>query len=82
MRTTLTLDDDVAAAIEQRRRERRHSLKQEVNELIRVGLMHVDEPTAAGAGFRVEPLNIGECLVNDFDDVSALLAMAEGEDYH
>jgi hypothetical protein len=43
--------------------------------------MHVDEPTPAGTGFRVEPLNIGECLVNDFDDVSALLAMAEGEDY-
>jgi hypothetical protein len=81
MRTTLTLEDDVAAAIDHRRRERNHSLKQEVNELIRVGLLHVDDKRPKAPRFRVEPLDIGECLVDNFDDVSAVLAMAEGEDY-
>ncbi len=78
MRTTLTLEDDVAAAIEHRRRERQHSLKQEVNELIRVGLLHVDEKSAKKAPrFRVEPLDAGGLLI-DIDDVSAALDIAEG----
>ena len=81
MRTTLTLDDDVAAAIERRRRELQHSLKQEVNDLIRAGLTHVEQEQGETPRFRVEPLNIGECLIDNFDDISAVLAIAEGEDY-
>jgi len=77
MRTTLTLDDDVAAAIEHRRRDRNHTLKQEVNELIRVGLLHTDEKPAEAGRFRVEPLDVGELLI-DIDDVSAALDRAEG----
>jgi hypothetical protein len=77
MRTTLTLDDDVAAAIERRRREHNHSLKQEVNELIRVGLMHADAAVSEPPRFRVEPLDAGGLLI-DVDDVSAALDIAEG----
>jgi Ribbon-helix-helix protein, copG family len=44
MRITITLDDDVAAALERRRREHNQSLKQVVNELLRIGLQHTDEP--------------------------------------
>jgi hypothetical protein len=77
MRTTLTLDDDVAAAIEHRRLKRNHSLKQEVNELIRVGLQHVDEPRRETPCFRVEPLDTGGLLI-DIDDVSTALDIAEG----
>jgi plasmid stability protein len=80
MRTTLTLDDDVAAAIEHRRREHRHSLKQEVNELIRVGLQHVDEPPPETPPFRVEPLDVGGLLV-DIDDMGPVLDMMDVEDW-
>jgi plasmid stability protein len=80
MRTTLTLDDDVAAALEQRRRASRHTLKQEVNDLLRAGLAHLEE-TRPATTFRVEPLRIGKSLVENFDDVSAVLALAEGERY-
>ena len=38
MRTTLTLDDDVAAALERLRRARDASLKDVVNEVLRRGL--------------------------------------------
>ena len=38
MRTTLTLDDDVAAALERLRRARDASLKDVVNEVLRGGL--------------------------------------------
>ncbi len=77
MRTTLTLDDDVAAAIEHRRQEHNRSLKQEVNELIRVGLMYADQPRQETPRFRVEPLDTGGLLI-DIDDVSTALDIAEG----
>jgi DNA-binding HxlR family transcriptional regulator len=77
MRTTLTLDDDVAAAIERRRRELQHSLKQEVNDLIRAGLTRVEQEREEAPRFRVEPLPVGELLI-PVDDVSAALDVAEG----
>lgn len=82
MRTTLTLDEDVSAAVERRRRELDHTLKQEVNDLIRAGLAHVeDERPVVAPGLGVEPWDAGECLVGSLDDVSAVLAIAEGEDH-
>lgn len=81
MRTTLTLEDDVVAALERRRREFDHSLKQEVNELIRAGLIHVEQEQPKTPRFKVEPLDIGECLIDNVDDISAVLAIGEGEDY-
>jgi len=77
MRTTLTFDDDVAAAIERRRRELDHSLKQEVNELIRAGLIHVEQEQPQTPRFRVEPLPVGDLLM-PIDDISAALDAAEG----
>lgn len=83
MRTTLTLDDDVAAAIERRRRELDHTLKQEVNDLIRAGLAQIEQEDRRRERlprFRVEPFDVGELLV-DVDDVSAALEVAEGPWY-
>jgi hypothetical protein len=40
VRTTVTLDDDVAAAAERLRRERHIGLSEAVNELARAGLRH------------------------------------------
>lgn len=80
MRTTLTLEDDVAAAIEQRRREHRHSLKREVNELLRVGLQHVDELRPEVTEFRVEPLDVGGLLI-DIDDMGAVQEIFDAEDW-
>ncbi len=77
MRTTLTLDDDVAAVIERRRHELRHSLKQEVNDLIRLGLIHIEQEKSQTPRFRVEPLPVGELLI-PVDDVQGALDIAEG----
>ena len=43
MRTTLTIDEDVAIIIARRRRERETGLKEEINHLLRVGMAHADE---------------------------------------
>lgn len=77
MRTTLTLDDDVAAAIEHRRQELDHSLKEEVNDLLRAGLAHVEKARAKAPRFRVEPVDVGELLI-PVDNVSEALEVAEG----
>ncbi len=78
MRTTLTLEPDVVAQLERRRRERHSSLKAEVNHLLRVGLEHERETaeTAAPERFRVEPFSVGELLI-DVDDVTAALDLIE-----
>jgi plasmid stability protein len=81
MRTTLTLDDDVAAAVERRRREHQHSLKHEVNELLRVGLLNVDREEPASPGLRVEPWDGGECLFPNIDNVAEVLSIVEGDDH-
>ena len=44
MRTTLTIDDDIAARIEERRRTDGQSLKQVVNQLLREGLRSSERP--------------------------------------
>ncbi len=77
MRTTLTLDPDVASQIERRRRERGTSLKQEVNELLRSGLA-ADAPEPSD--YRLPTFEVGELLI-PIDDVHGALAIAEGDDY-
>lgn len=49
MRTTLTLDDDVAAMLEQVRKKQKISLKAAINTALRQGLVGMNKP-ANGAG--------------------------------
>jgi hypothetical protein len=49
MRTTLTLDDDVAAVLERLRKSRDANLKDLVNEALRRGLVQSDQTTRAFA---------------------------------
>ncbi|HEV3072738.1 MAG TPA: hypothetical protein VGY76_15070 [Solirubrobacteraceae bacterium] len=81
MRTTLTLDDDVAVAVERRRREHGHSLKEEVNELLRVGLLNVERTPAQSPRPSFEPLQAGECLLPNIDNIAEVLSIAEGDEH-
>jgi len=67
MRTTVTLDDDVAAAVEQLRRRRSVGLSEAVNELIRAGLTSrrarpAFRQRSAALGLHVDVANIAEAL--------------------
>jgi hypothetical protein len=80
VRTTLTLDPDVAAELERRRRQHNRSLKEEVNHLLRLGLLHADDERRAGASsFRTQPASVGRLLIGDLDDVADALQRAEGD---
>jgi predicted transcriptional regulator len=81
MRTTLTLDDDVAAKIERLRKTRDQSLKDLVNEALREGLKHIGAPPRKRAAFRTEAVDLGRCLFGNVDNVAEVLAVAEGEPF-
>jgi hypothetical protein len=80
-RTTLTLEPDVAAELERRRRERGTTLKAEVNELLRAGLSRTEERSARQERFETPPLALGKPLIESFDDIAEVLALAEGEEH-
>jgi metal-responsive CopG/Arc/MetJ family transcriptional regulator len=67
MRTTITLDDDVAAAVERLRHDRSIGLSEAINELIRAGLT-VKRPRkpfrqrSEHIGLKVDVTNVAEAL--------------------
>lgn len=81
MRTTLTIDDDIAVQLERLRRRGRGSLRQIVNDLLRKGLSQQDARPPAGTAQRTRPANLGRCLIGSLDDVTEALSVAEGEDF-
>jgi len=81
MRTTLTLDKDVAAVIERLRKTRRQSLRDIVNEALREGLKHLAEPRRKRKPFRTETVDLGRCLLVNVDNVAEILAIAESESF-
>ena len=78
MRTTLTLDDDVAALLNKEMRKSGESFKQVVNRFLRLGLN--GKPPAAKA-FKVTPWNLQPPTGQSFDNVAELIEFLEGP-YH
>ena len=80
MRTTLTLEPDVAAGIEQLRKERGLTLKGAVNEAIRRGLLALEARVdVAPEPYRIRTWNGGEVYLENIDDVAETLAYLEGD---
>lgn len=82
MRTTLTLEKDVAAQIEKLRRSRGSTLKQIINEALRQGLRLMSNPSPAKrTRFKTRSFSVGQCRLANLDNIAEVLAIAEGEDY-
>ena len=81
MRTTLTLDDDVAARLERVMEKRRQTLKAVVNDALRAGLEALDKAPPAAKPYRIRPFNLGPSLVGSLDNVEEVLSQVEGEDH-
>ena len=79
MRTTLTLDKDVAVQLERIQRERGTSFKKVVNEAIRHGLRQMIRAPRRGQRYRTRTVSLGRCLIGSLDDVAEVLAVAEGD---
>lgn len=81
MRTTLTLDDDVAAILKRLARTRHARLKDLVNEALRRGLANATALPPAGEPFRTASVSLGRCRLGTVDNVADALAAAEGESF-
>jgi predicted transcriptional regulator len=76
MRTTLSLDDDVAALLEQMRKARDTTFKQIVNDALREGLARLNSPAEARE-FRTQPVDLGSCYYPNLDNIWEVLDEVE-----
>jgi len=81
MRTTLTLDPDVAVLVRQAREDTRRSLKEIVNDGLRRGLATADGEPERVPAYETPAADLGGCLLPDLDDVAGALAVVEGDDF-
>ena len=79
MRTTLTLDEDVAAMVESLRRERDLSLKETINSLLRQALRENAKRNARRPRYETKSADLGACLVDTVDDIAGVLSEVEGD---
>ena len=80
MRTTLTLDDDVAAKLKAEARRSGAPLKQVVNDTLRRGL-NQPQTQASLPPFEIKARPLGERPGLNYDCVWRLLEEVEGPDY-
>lgn len=82
MRTTLTLDDDVAVAVRRRAKETGSAFKRVVNEVLRAGLVVIGEREATEPPrVAVRTYQLGKPRIESLDNIAEVLAHAEGEDF-
>ena len=79
MRTTLTIDDDVAFRLKKaQEKEPGKSFKELVNEVLRQGLAAQTSSERKRKPFKVEPFDLGLREDLNFDNIEELLDQLEG----
>jgi hypothetical protein len=81
MRTTLTLDDDVAAALARLRPSRRLGLTRLVNEALRGGLREMGKRQGPREPVRTRAAALGRVRIATIDNISEALAVVVGESF-
>lgn len=79
MRTTITLDDDVAVRLAEEQERRGASFKDTVNAVLRAGLDAASRRHVPRKPFRTTGFALGPSLVGSLDNVAEVLARVEGE---
>jgi hypothetical protein len=79
MRTTLTIDDDVAVQLDRLRRKGDLGFKELVNDVLRRGLSEMSAPQKKRRPFSTKPHNGGACLLTDLNNVEEVISLLEGD---
>lgn len=79
MRTTLTLDDDVAAKLREEMRHTNKSFKETVNMVLRNGL-NIPKKSKAKL-FKVHPKEFRPRITVDYDNIGELIDQIEGSSH-
>ena len=80
MRTTLTIDEDVAVQLKRLRRAHDVNLKELVNTALRLGLREMSGAPQKRSTVRTRTFPMGKPLIN-IDNVAEALAHLEGEGF-
>jgi len=78
MRTTITLDDDIAAALERLRKDRNVGFNELVNDVLLRGL---DDLPPRREPFRTRSVALGQARVSNVSNVTEAITRAEGDDF-
>jgi hypothetical protein len=81
MRTTITLEDDVAASLRRLGKRRGVKFKALVNEVLREGIKRMMAPAKKRGEYRTRTADLGSCRAANVDNVGEVLAVAEGESF-
>ncbi len=81
MRTTLSLDEDVAAELRQLAEKRGGRWKETVNEALRAGLILLRRPEPRPPPYTTPVVDTGRPLLAGIESVSEMLELAEGDGY-
>ena len=89
MRATITVDSELAETLERLSQERATSFEKLANAVLREGLEHLAGRALKAGGPEgqsgrisyTQPVSLGGCLLENLDDISAALAVAEGEGF-
>jgi hypothetical protein len=81
MRTTLTIDPDVAAQLARLRKDREVSLKVLVNEALRQGLRQLAVPKKPNKQSFTQPVDLGQPLTGNIDCIGQILAELDAENF-
>jgi hypothetical protein len=78
MRTTLTLDDDVAAKLKSEARRAGRPFREVVNDTLRRGLLS-RRPSVKPQAFKIKPRDLGNLKPGlSLDNIADLIAQVEG----
>lgn len=81
MRTTLTLDDDVAALLRREQARSKKPLRQLINEALRAGLASGTNARPRRKPYQTGSVSLGRCYLPSLDNIAQVVAIAEGEDH-
>lgn len=82
MRTTITLEEDVASELNRLQKARNEPFKRTVNAVLRAGLATLGgERGRKPMIYKTKAVSLGTPRLKNIDDISEVLAFAEGEDH-
>ena len=80
IRTTVTLDDDVAARVKRESQSRGASFRDTLNDLLRAALLGVNNKPPRRT-LKIKPTHLGHKPGLNYDNIESLLEYGEGEQH-
>jgi hypothetical protein len=78
---TITLEDDVAASLKRLGKARRLKLNALINLVLREGIRSMMGPVKKRKIFQTRSVDLGPCRIANVDNLTQVLAIAEGKSF-